>query len=167
MIDFFYHVSQNLKYAKEDHKVAFITILATLGNLDNDIKKEEHVFLNNLSAEINLKFHPYYLNYTPEICIKNAPILIGTNLELELIKDMFILSYTDNNFTEEEAAFIYDIGKALKISSAKLKQISSWIADRIIWIEEGAEIFSNTSSTKKVSKKSSSKTTKKTDKKNK
>ena len=166
MIDFFYHISQNLIYAKEEHKVAFITILATLSNLDNNTKKEEQIFLNNLSSEINLNFHPHYLNYSPEVCIKTAPILRKTNLELELIKDMFILSYSDNNFTQEEANFIYDIGIALDISPSKLKQISSWIANRIILIKEGEEIFFNDKPTPKTKKRTIQKTKSKTTKKN-
>ena len=143
MKDYFNQVSDNLLYAQDDQRAVFISILATLSNIDKNIKKEEKIFLQDLSQKLGMNFHPHFLQYSTQTCIKNASILKGSPISLELIKDMFALAYTDNEFTTQEAQFIYDIGKAMQVPPTKLKQISSWIADRIIWLEQGAYIFND------------------------
>ena len=156
MKDYFNQISENLLYAQDEQRAVFISILATLSNIDKSIKKEEKIFLEDLSQKLGMNFHPHFLQYTPQACIKNASILKDSPISLELIKDMFALAYTDNEFTTQEAQFIYDIGKAMHVNSTKLKQISRWIADRIIWLEQGALIFNEASDKSKTSPKTRS-----------
>ena len=162
MKDYFNQISENLLYARDEQRAIFVSILATLSNIDKSIKKEEKIFLEDLSQKLGMKFHPHFLQYTTQACIKNASILKGSPISLELIKDMFALAYTDNEFTTQEAQFIYDIGKAMQVPTTKLKQISRWIADRIIWLEQGALIFNDIPAKPKTSKKPKSGTTKAT-----
>ena len=162
MRDYFSQVSDNLLRAKDEEKAIFISTLATLSNLDNKIRKEEKIFLEHLSKEMDITFHPHFLAHTPKDCIKNVSQIKDSCVCLELIKDMFALAYVDDNFSSEEANFIYEIGKALKIKPSKLKQISSWIADRIIWLEQGAIIFNDLKPNKKQAPKTTPKKVRKT-----
>ena len=68
--------------------------------------------------------------------------LTGKTEERSIVheKGTFI-AYTDNNFSDSEGHFICSIGDALQIEAQKIGEISSWIIDHIIWLEQEALIF--------------------------
>ena len=60
---------------------------------------------------------------------------------MELIKEMCLLGHSDSDLTEEETLFIGHVGIALGIELDKIEQISNWVIDKIIWLEQGKVIF--------------------------
>ncbi len=138
------YLTQNKDYifrASDDEKVAFITILCTLANTDGKIKPEEVHFIEELAENMEVEILPQFFKYTEELCIENAVKIKTRRLALELIKNMFALAYTDNDFSDSEGHFICAVGEALGVEPQKIGEISSWIIDRIIWLEQGALIF--------------------------
>lgn len=123
-----------------DEKEFFITILGTLAAIDG-IKPEEIEFIKTLAVKFDLPLEERFFTYSPQECIANASRITNRALALELIKDMFILAYTDETFSDLEGEFICTIARALNIEAYKIKEISNWIIDRIIWLEQGNLIF--------------------------
>ena len=54
---------------------------------------------------------------------------------------MCMLAHVDNILSDEETLFIGKIGLALGVEIEKIEQISNWIIDRIIWLEQAKIIF--------------------------
>ena len=122
--------------AGEEEKSIFLSTLCTLANADGKIKDSEVRFIESLAAEMQTEVLPQFFKYSAELCIRR--------LALELIKDMLSLAYTDDEFSDSEGQFICSIGDALNIEPQKIGQISSWVIDRIIWLEQEALIFEET-----------------------
>lgn len=125
-------------------KSIFLSTLCTLANADGKIKDSEVRFIESLAAEMQTEVLPQFFKYSAELCIRNAAKIRSRRLALELIKDMLSLAYTDDEFSDSEGQFICSIGDALNIEPQKIGQISSWVIDRIIWLEQEALIFEET-----------------------
>jgi hypothetical protein len=123
-------------------KEFFISSLCTLAGIDGKIKPEELEFLEETAHNIGLELQPAYFEYSEEFCITEASHNKNNRLSLELLKYMFALAYTDSEFAEEEGHFISSLAEALNIAPQKASEISSWVIDRIIWLEQGDLIFS-------------------------
>ena len=54
---------------------------------------------------------------------------------------MCILAHADNELSESETLLIGRVGQAMGIELEKIQQISQWVIDRIIWMEEAKIIF--------------------------
>ncbi len=54
---------------------------------------------------------------------------------------MCVLAHADETLTDDETLFIGKVGQAMGVSLDKIEQISSWVIDRIIWLQEGKLIF--------------------------
>ena len=138
---------QNNKYlqqASEEEKEIFLSTLCTLAQIDGKIKPEEMRFIEAISQEMHLELAPQFFTYSPENCINKVSCITGRRLSLELIKNMLIIAYTDNNFSDSEGHFICSVGDSLSIEPQKIGEISSWIIDHIIWLEQEALIFEET-----------------------
>lgn len=136
--------NQYLQQASQEEKEIFLSTLCTLAQIDGKIKPEEMRFIETLSQDMHLELEPQFFTYTPELCVNKITTITKRRLSLELIKDMLIIAYTDNNFSDSEGHFICSIGDALQIEPQKIGEISSWIIDHIIWLEQEALIFEET-----------------------
>ena len=47
----------------------------------------------------------------------------------------------DDELSDEETALIGKVGMAMGIDLDKIEQISNWVIDRLIWLEEAKIIF--------------------------
>lgn len=141
-----YLISNTNCFAKADNtqKGAFLTALCTLANIDKKITPEEIRFIKQLAASINIEIKPGFFACPPETCIKSLTSF-PRRLALELLKYLLALAYADNEFTDSEGRFICHIADALNIEPQKVSEISSWIIDRIIWLEQKDLIFEETS----------------------
>lgn len=135
------------KSLKKEEKAAFITILCMLSAIDGTIRDEEVEYIEELAAQINTDVKQSYFTYPAELGVCKAALIKNRRLALELLKNMFALAYTDNIFTDSEGHFICEISDALNIEPQKVSEISSWIIDRIIWLEQAALIFEETPAT--------------------
>ena len=73
--------------------------------------------------------------------MESVKIIDNRKAALELIKEMCILAHADNELSESETLLIGRVGQAMGIELEKIQQISQWVIDRIIWMEEAKIIF--------------------------
>lgn len=137
-----------IKKLTKKERSGFISILCTLANIDNKISTDELLFIQETAEQIGLEVKPSFFSCNEASCTKIASSITNRRLALETLKYMLALAYTDNNFSDTEAHFIQKMTKALKIEPQKVKDMSSWIIDRIIWLEEGHIIFEENSASK-------------------
>lgn len=122
-------------------KGILLAIICTLAKIDGHIHPTEKTFLHDFAHELNIEFSPRYFSLSAEDCLKYAAEIKDRHFAMEIIKYMLILAYTDNEFSDSEGNFIGLISEALNIEAKKVAEISSWIIDRIIWLEQEAVIF--------------------------
>ena len=68
-------------------------------------------------------------------------IIDNRRAALELVKEMCILAHADNELTDDEVLLIGRVGQAMGVELEKIEQISRWVIDRVIWLEEAKLIF--------------------------
>ena len=141
MADDILNLNSCLLNASNKEKGIFMMVLCTLAKTDNSLHPKEKSFLNSLADALHIELTPRYFNTPKSICLKYIGQITNRRLALELIKYMLILTYTDDNFTDSEGAFIGETANALQIEASKVGEISSWIIDRIIWLEQESVIF--------------------------
>ena len=122
-------------------KSTLLAVLCTLAKIDNHLHSTEKLFLSDFAKELGLEFSPRYFSLSDKDCIKYVSQIKNRRLAMEIIKYMLILAYTDNDFSDLEGIFIGQIAEALNLEAKKVAEISSWIIDRIIWLEQEALIF--------------------------
>lgn len=137
-------INNHLQIASPEEKEIFLSTLCTLAQIDGKIKPEEMDFIESLGKTMHLELKPQFFTYSPKNCLSKIGCIKDRRLSLELIKDMLTIAYTDNDFSDSEGHFICDVGDALKIEPQKIGEISSWIIDHIIWLEQEALIFEET-----------------------
>ena len=54
---------------------------------------------------------------------------------------MCLLANDDSDLSDNETLLIGRVGQAMGVELEKIQQISQWVIDRIIWLEEGKIIF--------------------------
>ena len=137
------NISENnyLNSISAEEKRTFIAIICTLAKIDGELQQNEKKFLRDFANDLNIEFSPRYFSVTQEDCIKHASQIKNRRLAMEIIKYMLILAYTDKTFSDLEGNFIGNIAEALNLEAQKVAEISSWVIDRIIWLEQEAVIF--------------------------
>ncbi len=135
------HSHDYLKEAADEEKNIFFTILCALASADGKIKPEEMQYIDDLAQQSNTEIKPFFFNCPTETCLKKVAQIQDRHLALVLLKHIFILAYTDNNFSDSEGNFICQISQAMNIEPEKVQEISSWVIDRIIWLEQAEQIF--------------------------
>lgn len=134
-----------LQQATREEKEVFISTLCTLAQIDGKIKAEEMRFIEILSQKLELELEPQFFSYSTTNCLHKLSNIKNRRLKLEIIKTMLIMAYTNNNFSDSESSFICAVSEALQIEAQKISEISSWIIDHIIWLEQEQLIFEETS----------------------
>lgn len=128
------------KISKEEKDI-FLSILCTLSAIDGKSSDSEISFIEEIAKDINFKLKPSHFCMDENLCIHNASCITNRRLSLEITKYMLALSYTDNSFSDKEGDFICKITEALNVEPQKVSEISSWIIDRIVWLEQAYLIF--------------------------
>lgn len=141
MKELYTHSHDYLKEATDEEKNIFITVLCTLASADGKIKPEEMEYIDGLARKSDIEIRPVFFSCPAETCIEKAAQIQNRHLALALLKHMFVLAYTDNEFSDSEGNFICRISQAMNIEAEKVQEISSWVIDRIIWLEQAAQIF--------------------------
>ena len=135
-------IPSNLDHASTKEKKAFFQVLLCLSNIDGHADKEEIDFIIQTAKVHGIKNLEELVNFSnEEEVINNAKVIKNRPLALELIKEMCTLSHLDNILSDEETLFIGQIGQILGIEMDKIEQISNWVIDRIIWLEQAKIIF--------------------------
>ena len=135
--------TNTLSTLTENEKLFFIKVLSRLALADENLSNEEQDFIEQLFNSFNLsnKYLPEISSTTDEDILQEAKSINNRQVALELIKEMCMLANTDGDLSERETLLIGKIGLAMTIELEKIEQITRWVIDRIIWLEEGKIIF--------------------------
>ena len=132
----------HLSKANETEKKAFFQVLICLANIDENFDADEMAFIKDAAKTHNLSNLDELYDYgSPQKVIEQVKVIRDRHLALELIREMCILSHVDNYLSDSETLFIGQVGLALGVELEKIEQISNWVIDRIIWLEQAKLIF--------------------------
>lgn len=135
-------VPSYLGKAGQQEKEVFFQVLIHLSASDGHTDESEIDFIKKAAESHGVKNIDELFTSTDESTIlEKVKIIKDRHLALELIKEMCMLSHVDNLLSDEETLFIGKVGIALGVEMEKIEQISNWIIDRIIWMEQAKYIF--------------------------
>lgn len=133
-----------LSKLNDNQRIAFMKALASLANADGKLDKEEIEFIQDVAVIYGVP-----QNRVQEILqvgnvddvVDSVKVIDNRRAALELIKEMCILAHADNELSDEEVLLIGRVGQAMGVELEKIEQISQWVIDRVIWLEEAKLIF--------------------------
>lgn len=135
-------VPSYLSSASPDEKEVFFQVLIHLSATDGHTDDSEIDFIREAAETQGIKnIDELFAVIDEKEILDKVKIIKNRHLALELIKEMCMLSHVDNLLSDEETLFIGKVGIALGVEMEKIEQISNWIIDRIIWLEQAKYIF--------------------------
>lgn len=135
-------VPSYLDKATAKEKNVFFRVLIHLSASDGHTDETEVNFVKKAAQVHGVKdIDNLFIESNEDDILKEVKIIKNRHLALELIKEMCMLSHVDNLLSDEETLFIGKVGIALGIEMEKIEQISNWVIDRIIWLEQAKYIF--------------------------
>jgi uncharacterized tellurite resistance protein B-like protein len=127
-----------------EEKTAFLKAFVRLAKADGALDEEELNFIRGVASLYGLdESHKDEILAadTDEHIIEAVKGIKNRRAALELIKEMCMLAHADDVLSDDETLFIGKVGQAMGVDLDKIEQISKWVIDRIIWLEEGKIIF--------------------------
>ena len=128
----------------EDQKVAFMKAFSRLAGADGHLDEDELAFIRSMARiyGISDKRVDEILKIDSDEEVVNAvKVIDNRRAALELIKEMCVLAHADDELSDQETLLIGRVGQARGVELEKIEQISNWIIDRIIWLEQAKIIF--------------------------
>lgn len=133
-----------LSQLTENQKVAFMKAFSRLASADGYLDENELAFIRNI-AEIygipDKRVDEILKIDNDDEVVEAVKVIDNRRAALELIKEMCVLAHADDELSDEETLLIGRVGQAMGIELEKIEQISNWIIDRIIWLEQAKIIF--------------------------
>lgn len=131
-----------LSDAADEEKIVFFQTLLHLASVDGETDNSEIEFITKAAQTHGIKSLEMLKGYDKEATVLDkVKVIKNRHLALELIREMCMLSHVDNVLSDEETLFIGKVGITLGIEIEKIEQISNWVIDRIIWLEQAKLIF--------------------------
>ena len=132
-----------LNMMSDNDKLIFVKTLVRLADADGNIDEGEKEFITKLfkAFELSETLAKEIKATTDEEVVKLAANISNRQVAMELIKEMCMLANSDGDLSDREIVFIGKVGLAMNLELEKIEQISQWVIDRIIWLEEGKIIF--------------------------
>lgn len=126
----------------QEQKITFLKALLYLANIDGNRDEDEIKYIRNAVLSYKIKdLQSIFKPTTEEEIIEELKTIEDRRICLELIKEMCLLGHSDSDLSDEETLFIGHAGLAMGIELEKIEQISNWVIDKIIWLEQGKIIF--------------------------
>lgn len=128
----------------DNQKIAFMQALASLANADGKLDPEEIEFIKNVAVIYGVpetRVQEILSAKNTDEVVDAVKIIDNRRAALELVKEMCILAHADNELTDDEVLLIGRVGQAMGVELEKIEQISRWVIDRVIWLEEAKLIF--------------------------
>lgn len=128
----------------EEQRVAFMKALARLANADGVLDEEEKKFIEQVALIYGVpakRIEDILKIDNDEEIINAVKIIDNRRAALELIKEMCVLAHADSELSDSETLLIGKIGLAMGVELEKIEQISQWVIDRVIWLEQAKLIF--------------------------
>ncbi len=133
-----------LSKLNEDQRIAFMKALASLANADGKLDKEEIEFIKDVAVIYGVpetRVQEILQISNVDEVVDAVKVIDNRRAALELIKEMCVLAHTDNALSDSEVLLIGRVGQAMGVELEKIEQISQWVIDRVIWLEEAKLIF--------------------------
>lgn len=128
----------------EKEKIVFLRVLVHLAKTDGCFDENEKAFVKDIAFNFGLpenKVDEVFQDVSEQSLIEDASCIKNRKVALQLIKEACLLANSDGDLSEKEIVFIGKIGQTMGVELEKIEQISQWVVDRIIWLEEGKIIF--------------------------
>lgn len=128
----------------EEEKITFLKVLVAMSRSDNNFDDEEKAFIQDIAIAFGVKKDKTEEILAPtsdEELIKSVSQIKNRQIALNLIKEACLLANSDGDLSDHEIILIGKIGQAMGVELEKIEQISQWIIDRIVWLEQGKIIF--------------------------
>lgn len=128
----------------EEQRIAFMKALARLANADGKLDDDEKEFIREAAKIYGVpegRLEEILKQGSDDEVVEAVKIIDNRRAALELIKEMCVLAHADDELSDNEILLIGRIGQAMGIEPKKIEQISQWVIDRLIWVEEGKIIF--------------------------
>ena len=128
----------------EDQKVAIMKAFSRLAGADGHLDEDELAFIRSMARVYGIsdKRVDEILKIDSDEEVVNAvKVIDNRRAALELIKEMCVLAHADDELSDQETLLIGRVGQAMGVELEKIEQISNWIIDRIIWLEQAKIIF--------------------------
>lgn len=143
----YFNMENDMQYLtdmSEDEKVVFLKTLTRLAKADGRLDEDENDFIREVAVVFGVPENRY-----PEIMqvkddediVEAVKVIKNRKTAMELIKEMCLLANTDSDLSDNEVLLIGRVGQAMGVELEKIQQISQWVIDRIIWLEEAKIIF--------------------------
>ena len=131
-----------LDSANPEEKRAFFEALIAVADADENCDSDEIKFITEAALSHGITDLPKIIEgRDTETVLKDVAQIKNRHLALELVREMCMLSHIDNVLSDNETLIIGKIGLAMGIELEKIEQISNWIIDHIIWVEQAKIIF--------------------------
>lgn len=128
----------------EDERVVFLKTLAKLAMSDGEFDDEERLFIREMALVLGVpenRHEEIRAKATDDEIVEGVKIIRDRKKAMELVKEMCLLANSDGDLSDREVLLIGRVGQAMGLELEKIEQISQWVVDRIIWLEEGKIIF--------------------------
>lgn len=128
----------------EDERLAFIKVLVALARTDGNFDDNEKAFIQDIAVAFGINANhrsAVFEETSDEQLITDASKIKNRQAALQLVKEACLLANSDGDLSEHEIVLIGKIGQAMGVELEKIEQISQWVIDRIVWLEEGKIIF--------------------------
>lgn len=123
-------------------KTVFLRTVLYMSKLDGQVDEDEVNFIKKVVKKFKIANpQDIFATKTEDEIIEDLAVISERRTALELIKELCMLGHADNDLSDEEVLFIGHVGKALDISIKKIEEISNWVIDYVIWLEQGKIIF--------------------------
>ena len=131
-------------FLTDEQKKVFIRALIYLAKTDGKFDDNELEYITAMADIHGISSEEIMKNQksdNEEAILSDLKMIDNRRVALEIIKELCFLAHTDDVLSPEETVFIGKCGLAMGIELEKIEQISNWVIDRIIWLEQAKLIF--------------------------
>ncbi len=135
---------QDMVEMTEAEKVVFLKALIRLARADGNFDEDEKAFIREISLAYGVAaecFDEVLAVASDDELVDEVKKIKNRHMAMYLIKEMCTLANSDGDLSDAEMLLIGRVGEAMGLELEKIQQISQWVIDRIIWIEQGKIIF--------------------------
>lgn len=128
----------------EDERVVFLKTLARLAMSDGEFDDEEKLFIREMALALGVPENRYAevkAKASDDEIVEAVKLIKDRKKAMALIKEMCLLANSDGDLDDKEVLLIGRVGQSMGLELEKIEQISQWVIDRIVWLEEGKIIF--------------------------
>ncbi len=142
-----FNTEQNMDYLtelNEEQRIVFMKVLARLANADGKLDEDEKAFVRETAKIYGIpesRLEEILCQGSDDEVVEAVKIINNRRAALELIKEMCVLAHADDELSDSETLLIGRVGRAMGVELEKIEQISKWVIDRLVWLEEGKIIF--------------------------